>query len=362
MRKHKAGDLKFILLGILAVFTFSCNSKTANNSINNLNPSASESTQTKCQTIKHDIDKTKICGQPQKIAVLGPNALEIIIALKVQPAAYADHIVFHRGDFDNPSQQIPYIGKRITSQPINLGKAAEPSLETLAKFKPDLIIGNVLQHKSKYALLSQIAPTLLFKMPLSGGNWQDGLQVTAQALGRTQQAQKVIESHNKKLASTREQLQNFVAANPRALILNSDDLNQNFYLMSATSPCGRLVQELGFKVVSLSKEKPQPSYQNISLEILNQLDSDLILFQGFDFSQPEKLADVKDIETYQIKNIKKQWENNPITQSMNASKQGQVYFSNAYLCSAFPGPVGSEIFLKQLSGKLLSQNKINEKP
>jgi iron complex transport system substrate-binding protein len=72
-----------------------------------------------CRVVEHAVGKTKICGKPQKIAVLEPKMLSLMLALDVQPAAYADAYLVRSPQFDNPSQQIPYLGNFVTTQPIN---------------------------------------------------------------------------------------------------------------------------------------------------------------------------------------------------------------------------------------------------
>lgn len=347
--------LKIAMLGVLTTLLITaCGGNAANNltnAPNHVSPS-SQSSDSQCQFIQHKLGKTKVCGQPQKVVALGPNMLEILLALQVQPAGYADHLQFHRGDFDNPSQQIPYLGSRVTSQPINIGVVGEPSLETLAKLKPDLILGNVEENKDKYTLLSQIAPTLLFER-LSVGEWQRSIQVTAKTLGRTEQAQKVIEAYNQQLASTRKELAPFVAAHPKVLMLVSENLNQNLQLANSTDPCNHLVKELGFQLVSLPGQQQQFPVQKISIESLPQLDSDLIMVQGYKLSKTDQLADAKNIDNHQLKDIKQEWNNNAIAKSLRASKEGRVYFIPSYICYGFPGPIGAELILDQLRQQLL---------
>lgn len=115
-----------------------------------------------CRLLEHDLGKTEVCGQPQKVAVLGVHSLDLLLSLGVQPAGYAASGL-HRGEvFDNPTQQIPYLGRFITTQPVNLGRGGEPSLEKLAVLKPDLIVGEV-SRVDNYDLLAQIAPTLQWR-------------------------------------------------------------------------------------------------------------------------------------------------------------------------------------------------------
>jgi iron complex transport system substrate-binding protein len=342
------------MLGVLTTLLITaCGGNAARNSTSTPNHASpgSQSSESQCQFIQHKLGKTKVCGQPQKVVALGPNMLEILLALQVQPAGYADHVQFHRGDFDKPSQQIPYLGSLVTSQPMNIGVAGEPSLETLAKLKPDLILGNVEENKDKYTLLSQIAPTLLFER-LSVGEWQRSIQGVAKALGRTEQAQKAIEAYNQQLASTRKELAPFIAAHPKVLMLVSEKLNQNLQLANSTDPCNHLVKELGFQLVSLPGQQQFP-VQKISIESLPQLDSDLIIVQGYNLSQTDQLADAKNIDNHQLKDIKQEWNNNAIAKSLRASKEGRVYFIPSYICYGFPGPIGAELILNQLRQQLL---------
>ncbi|NET38166.1 MAG: ABC transporter substrate-binding protein [Cyanothece sp. SIO1E1] len=92
--------------------------------------------------------------------------------------------------FDQPARQIPYLGNQITSQPINLGSDAAPSLERLTLLKPDLILG---EHGigSNYPVFSEIAPTLLWGDRTSKGAWQDHLRGIAQALHLEERATQV---------------------------------------------------------------------------------------------------------------------------------------------------------------------------
>ena len=81
----------------------------------------SQSTAADCRVVQHDLGEAQICGQPQKIAVLNAYPLGLLLALDQQPAGYAATLKVHQGEvFDNPVQQIPYLGERGTTHPINL--------------------------------------------------------------------------------------------------------------------------------------------------------------------------------------------------------------------------------------------------
>lgn len=350
--------IKPLIQGILAVaLTAACSDQTAKDLTtgqNQHNPEASSSP-TQCQSIPHALGETEVCGQPKKIVALGPNILEILLALEVQPIGYADYFSLTNQNLDQPSQQILYLGKQMTSQPSNVGTWIDPSLEAIAKLQPDLILGSKGANQDEYTLLSKIAPTLLFTYYEADKGWQPSFRSIARVLGRSEQAEKVIADHNRRLAAVREELKPIAITYPSVMLLASNQLNQNLQLENSNnSSCGSLIENLGFQIVSLpSLEKSEETTSTISLEVLPQLDADLIILQAWnrDFSSPPE-----NLTNHQLDPVKQQWNSNAIAQSLEASKADRVYFTSAYLCRAMPGPIGAEIFLNQLRQQLLSED------
>ncbi|MEM9447863.1 MAG: ABC transporter substrate-binding protein [Cyanobacteria bacterium P01_E01_bin.6] len=217
-----------------------------------------------CRSIEHQAGKTELCGQPQRIVALGPSALEHLLALEMQPVGFSDHVAFHQGDYDNPSQQIPYLGSRITQPLINLGVAERPSLEAILKAKPDLIIGTELQ-SSQYDVLSEIAPTILLnQLALT-----ESLNTVAQAVDRVEHAKTVLTAAEQHIASTRETLAPTVANHPKVLLLVATQLQEVFLGQSHPS-CSSPLETMGFQLVSpptLDKITPDV-WTPISLETL----------------------------------------------------------------------------------------------
>lgn len=313
-------------------------------------PSPSTSTDANCRTIAHDLGETEVCGQPQKVVTIGPNLLELLLALEVQPIAHAEYFPFPTRQFDQPEQQIPYLGKYLTGQPENVGTAESPSLEAIAKLKPDLILADSIKNKDEYELLSKIAPTLLFDYSDAGSAWQPDLKALGQALQKADKATTVVAKSQEKVAKLKQNLQPIVAKDPKVLLLLSEQLSQGVRLETANSACGALLEDVGFQVVvpdDLSQSQ-EPSHV-ISLESLTNLDMDWILIEGF---SSQNIAKTPNPEAQQVKAIKTEWNENAIAQSLPASKEGKVYFTPVYLCHALLGPIGTEIFLSDLYQQL----------
>ena len=85
-------SIRFLVLSVfLGMAIASCQSQA-----NKLETSTSN--RTDCRTIEHEAGETAVCGEPERIVVLGPYVLEPLLALGVQPIAYGDHVAFIRGN------------------------------------------------------------------------------------------------------------------------------------------------------------------------------------------------------------------------------------------------------------------------
>lgn len=272
-----------------------------------------------------------MCGQPQTIAALSPPLLDIILSLGVQPAAYATVDLFARRQFDRPSEQIPYLGEKITNQPTNLGSRDAPSQEALVRVNADLILGEDYQ-ATYYDQFSSIAPTLLFHT-LGPDRWKQVMMPIAQVLGRETQAQHVLDAHAQLIANTKSALAS-VSGQQKILVLGFDTVIANSFILERQDFICGLLQDLGFQVINFEEGDPN---LNFSLEVLPQLDTTMIL--------------VMPTGDNTIANAKRQWQQNPILQTIPASKAGKVYFMD-YQLTRIRGPIAAEIFLNQFQSLL----------
>jgi iron complex transport system substrate-binding protein len=335
-------SVRFLVVAVIALGAIAaCQTQTSN-------PETSISNRTDCRIVEHEVGETEICDQPERIVVLGPYVLEPLLALGVQPMGFADHEAFHQGDYDNPSQQIPYLGSMITQPIANVGLAYEPSIEAIVKVQPDLIIG-IETNDQQYDILSQIAPTIMLDYEAPETN----LKAIAQAVNRTQQAEQVLAETKQRIAAARKTFAPLVASNPKMLLLYSEQLEE-ITLSRPAELCHSLPQKLGFQVVSSPKLDEPKANQSvpISIETLPQFDeANSVIVLGHNF---EELKQVNNFSENQLSNIKQEWSENAIAQSLDASKAQRVYFIPAYLCLSLPGAIGTKLYLKQLEQQLLS--------
>ena len=329
---------RLLIIGIcIALSIAACNRPSSSP----LNDRAFSANSESCRLVQHEMGETEICDQPQKVAALSPHILDSMLALGVQPVAYAETEDLTIATYDNPAVQIPYIGKWITTQPVGLGDRNSPSLERLTLLKPDLILGEKWLHQEEYPLLSQIAPTLLFSDSQPDGQqvWQQDIMGIAQALGRENQAQELLAAYPQQIAQARTALQPVLQAYPRVFLISS---NLTTYVASAPrSTTGRLLAEIGFEIVQPSGIR---DYGEISFEMLPKIETDLIIVLSWNeanFLNPENT-------------LEKKWAKNPLLNSMSVFQQGRVFFVDYQLWGSITrGPLTDQLILEALPDLLL---------
>ena len=317
-----------------------------------------------CRTIEHALDTTEICGQPEKIVVLSPHHLDLLLSLGYQPAGYGFPYATPgtpqpEDKFDNPARQIPYLGDQVTTQPVNLGLGGEPSLEKLAALKPDVIFGEI-RNKGSYDLLKQIAPTLIWDVRTVGGQWQQTIKDMAKVLGDEQRAEKAIATHQKAIDEARQDFASVVEKYPKLLLLGMSRLQDQVAVIQPDTYLGEVMQGVGFEIVSLPSVKTNKPSVPISVEALPQLnEADIIIVLGYspdseatiDTSSEKSLDSF--VQTSQSKSAKQSWQSNKIANSLEASQSDRVYFTTYYLWNGLNGPNGTQLILEELRDFLL---------
>ncbi len=316
--------------------------------------SATSSNPADCRIIEHEMGETEICGQPQRIVVLAPYHLESLLALDIQPAGFANTDVFRRGDFTEPSKQIPYLGSYITQPIANFGARTHPSLEAMLKIQPDLIIDDAGGDTNRYRTLSKIAPTI----SLQFNQVEENLRIIAKAVDRPDRSKQLLTEVEKQVTAARQIFAPLVETHPNILILQISQFSELYLGNYSYGNCGALLKELGFQLMlppGLENVEPNPHIP-ISLETLPQMnDADMIVINSRNSSEIGQFDNIDRFAETQSSAIRQAWEENAIAQSLNASKAGRVYFIPYHLC-ILPGPIGTKLYLEELKEQLLRSN------
>jgi iron complex transport system substrate-binding protein len=264
----------------------------------------------------------------------------VALALWAQPAAYAESVALDIERFDHPAEQIPHLGDRISTQPLNLGDRKSPSLERLARLKPDLIIGEDWLAGALYSHLASIAPTLLFTDERNGTqHWRHTIQGIAKALGREGAIEQVRAEVSRDLEAARRTLAPVVRALPKILILSANS-SMTDVAIAPDSTVGGLLEKIGFQLVfPESVSNGVSRWLPSSPEVLATLEADIILVIGWDaseFYRPET-------------RLKRIWNKNPVLTQIPASRANRVFFVDYQLWGSITrGPITDSLILQRL--------------
>ncbi|HEY9763905.1 MAG TPA: iron-siderophore ABC transporter substrate-binding protein [Trichocoleus sp.] len=288
-----------------------------------------------CRTVPHDLGETTLCGEPKAVVALSPHILDSMLSLGVQPVAYAETVHLKQRRFDRPAEQIPYLGDRITTQPVNLGDRKSPSLEALASVKPDLILGESWMHGKIYHQLSQIAPTLLFSDTKGEiQTWQNDIGGIANALNRKTEAEQLHVNFSQQIEAAKTALAPVVQRYPKVLLISSNQLTRTIYT-AADSTAGNLMRKIGFELV-----RPQglEDWGLISFEVVPQIEADIVIVFAWDEQLESPAAKVR-----------QQWASNPLLKTMPVFQAGRVFFADYQLWgSNIRGPIADQLILEAL--------------
>lgn len=185
--------------------------------------------------IEHFGGTTEVPRDVERIAALDSYPdMHSLLALGVVPA-----IVPTEGQ-----ERIPLVGERLDEIEVPLPRSArsQPNFEMLAAEAPDLIF-HAEYGDEFYEELSQIAPTVLLHRYEQ--NTDDHLTTVARAIGRPEEAERVIREYEERISEVGEMVGNSGLSDmPFAAILDLA-FEGTFHVLGNTSYCGRTLEAVG---------------------------------------------------------------------------------------------------------------------
>lgn len=231
-------------------------------------------------SVEHKYGTAEIKAEPKRVVVVGLTEQDALLALGVVPVATTEWFGGHAGAIWPWAQD-------------ELGSAAKPEVlnntdgikfEKVAALRPDLILGIYSNLTAEdYATLSKIAPTVAQPKDVIdyGVSWQQATRMVGAAVGRKDQAEKVVADVEAKIAAAK-------AANPKfagatALVAAPWE---GYYVYSAQDPRGRLMQDLGFKLPDgLDAITGKEFGASISRERTDLLDTSVLIWLVEDYAK-----------------------------------------------------------------------------
>ena len=198
---------------------------------------------------------------PQRVVVLDTAPLDTAIALGIKPVGTIAY------------GQLPeYLGEQIADIEI-VGEGNQPNLETILRLKPDLILSSKPGTEKLYRQLSQIAPTVLAEDSGRTGDWQKHVRLYAEALGKSEQAEQLLQSYQAQVEQVKQQINQ--PENLEVSVLTSFENNIGAYTVGSFS--GSVLQDLGLARTPSQRATWRYALQ-LSREAFTKLDGDFIFW------------------------------------------------------------------------------------
>jgi iron complex transport system substrate-binding protein len=217
------------------------------------------------RTITHALGESTIPVNPQRIAVVGYNEVEELVALGITPIA----ALYPPPEYlPDAAQQIPLIGN----------DAGQPNLEKLLALKPDLILGVEWAMTDIYDELSQIAPSVAVPRPTFAA-WKEALRFTADVVNRSAEAEALLVQYDARVAEVRAAIGPEKLAETEVTAFRPYTDGSGFLIWIDRSFCDGIMAEVGIRRPEAQRaELPADAERidDLSLEKIPLLDVDVI--------------------------------------------------------------------------------------
>jgi iron complex transport system substrate-binding protein len=227
-------------------------------------------------TLTHAFGTTEVPADPQRVVTWGWGSADAAIALGVVPVAIPAQT--YGGDAEGV---LPWLRERLEADghavPTVLPDSQEVPVEAIAAARPDLVLAPYSGiTEAEYEQLSRIAPTVAYPEEAWATPWRDTIRIVGQALGRTAEAEALLEDIDDTVAAQ-------AAAHPEfwgrsiALVASTPDA---FYVYRPTDPRVEFTTDLGFTSapsVEALATGDSTFFFTLSPERLGELDSDVLV-------------------------------------------------------------------------------------
>lgn len=257
-------------------------------------------------TIEHQYGSTTIPAAPQRVVAIGYTEQDFLLAVGVTPVA----VRYWYGDEENAI--FPWALDKVEGDlPIVLNMPfGALNYEAILALQPDLIsavTAGITQEE--YDLLSEIAPTITqsgdyinFGMP-----WQEAMQLIGDAVGKSAEAEAVVEDVEALFEDARAENPEF--EDKTVAVSYYYDATYGFY--TAQDSRGRFFVDLGFTIPEEMVEIAGESfYADVSVERVDLLDQDLIAIVNLQF----------------IEGGRETVEANPLFGQLSAVQEGRIIY------------------------------------
>jgi iron complex transport system substrate-binding protein len=228
----------------------------------------------KVQHIDADLAGTKVPGQAERPATLTPDALSDTLALGLRPVAAA-----------LPGAQVPaYMRDQAAGIEI-LPAVRRDGLGAIRAAEPDVILGSHELQGPLYPGLSKIAPTVMSDG--GGASWELSVRLHGEALGRTNDAERLLIDWDRRVAGLRSRLGDNAPDTAVSVVLVG---REGTLMAGADSFPGRVLSDVGLSRPP-SQDGPRES-ETVAPDQIAALDGRVILLSVAPGAE-ERLAELE---------------------------------------------------------------------
>ncbi len=213
-----------------------------------------------------------IPAQPKRVITLGfQRDTDTALALGVTPIAMVENALF-------PDRIAPWAESELTNpRPELLSTADGMPFEKIAGLRPDLLLAtDSYELTANYTRLAQIAPTVSYVDGVDSDTWQQRTTLIGKALGREEQAQKVIDDTEAEIKQAAQDHPAF-AGTTFSISAVSGGLVETVLKGDAAVT---FLEQLGLTIspeVAALPQSGNPGRANVSLENLGVLNADVMM-------------------------------------------------------------------------------------
>nr|WP_236645319.1 ABC transporter substrate-binding protein [Aidingimonas lacisalsi] len=281
------------------------------------------------RTLDTAFGDVEIEGEPQRVVTLYEGALDVAMTAGVTPVA----AIMTRGG----EGVARYLKDRVGDIAI-VGTARETNIEAVVAQSPDVILASPRLSREQYALLADIAPTVVPRTEgFSPDAWKGEARLFGRALGHETEVDVAIEEIERRAEDLAESLQDngqplgahLVRWMPQGPLVMSDQLFSTG-LLAATGfdvDDGGLVPE------------GRPHSDPLSLENLAQVDNDWLFMATLNEDGDDALASARESKAFG---------------RLSAVEQDRVVPVDGQLWTSASGPMAASAILDDIEANVLS--------
>ncbi len=278
-------------------------------------------------TVEHAMGSTELEKTPERVVILTNEGTEALLALGVTPVGAVESWT---GDpwYDHIKDAM----EGVTS----VGSEGEPSLETIASLKPDLIIGNKMRHEAIYEQLKTIAPTV-FAEDLRG-DWKKNFELYAKAVNKEEEGKKVITDFDNRVNDLSNKLGDQLQKQISIVRFMAGDVR--IYHKDTFS--GVILDQLGFARPE-SQDVADFAEKNATKERIPAMDGDVIFYFSYETGDGEATK------------LEEEWINDPLFQNLSAVKAGNIYKVSDTIWNTAGGVLAANLMLDDIEKTFLEK-------